>query len=125
MAEKVVLDPDGKERPAALGEDYKGRPVDRDRDVWVVRAVDDSGRARHALARADGLLHLLKLRLAHLQETRGSDDAATLQCMHELARRLKGHAELDEAEQFCRKCLARRRRLSSMCTTSLLHVRPP
>ena len=40
IAGKLVADPvTGEERPIALGEDYKGRPVDRDRDVWVLQVT--------------------------------------------------------------------------------------
>ena len=52
----------------ALSEDYKGRPVDRDRDVWVVRITDEGGQVRHAAASADGLLCLLETRLSLLRQ---------------------------------------------------------
>ena len=69
LARKVVEDPvTGQQRPVALGEDYKGRPVDRDRDVWVVRIADERGQVRHAEAGADGLLRLLETRLSLLRQ---------------------------------------------------------
>ena len=69
LAQKEVVDQEtGQRRPVALGEDYKGRPVDRDRDVWVVRIADEGGQVRNAAASADGLLRLLETRLSQLRQ---------------------------------------------------------
>ena len=82
MAQKIVQDrKTNEERRIALGEDYKGRAVDRDRDVWVLRIQDSAGEVQHASAEADGLLELLRLRLAHLREAKGNMDKATLDCI--------------------------------------------
>lgn len=35
--------PDMAKRNLSLGEDYKGRAVHGNRDVWVVRLADDTG----------------------------------------------------------------------------------
>ncbi|CAE7793105.1 KLC1 [Symbiodinium sp. CCMP2456] len=110
MIQKIVQDPDtGKQRPIGLGEDYRGRPVHRDRDVFVLRVENTSGEVQNASAGADGLLRLLRLRLAHLRDTRGDVDEATLFCMFELGRRLGGRALYEEAETLMRECLAGRR----------------
>ena len=70
----MVLDPDTKkERRINLGEDYRGRKVDPGRDVWVLQVTDDMGRVKHAGAEADGLLRLLRLRLANLRRELGDD----------------------------------------------------
>ena len=112
MAEKVVKDDTGVERPVRLGEDYKGRPVHRERDVFVLRVENASGEVQNASAGADGVLRLLTLRLAHLRKTKGETDESTMDCMHELARRFRGRALHQEAETLMRECLAARPRLS-------------
>ena len=63
----------GQQRKVRLGEDYKGKPVHRSRDVWVVRITDDDGKVRHATAEADSMLQLLQRRLAHLRATHLED----------------------------------------------------
>ncbi|CAE7746193.1 FKBP65 [Symbiodinium sp. CCMP2456] len=110
LAQKMVRDADtGKERKINLGEDYRGRKVDPARDVWVVQVTDDSGRVKHAGAEADGLLRLLRRRLANLRRQLGDDAKITLDCMGELARRLRRRALREEAEQLFQECLRRRR----------------
>ena len=90
-----------------LGEDYKGKPVDRARDVWVVRVANDAGQVHNVSAEADGLVQLLRLRLKHLHATRGSDNVDTLACMQELATRLEKRVQLQEAEELFRESLRR------------------
>ncbi|CAE7273498.1 klc-2 [Symbiodinium natans] len=110
MSSKLVHDPDtGTERPVKLGEDYKGRAVDPARDVWVVRVVDDAGAVQNASAETDGLLQLMRRRLALLRGDKGDTDMDTLACMHELASRLQARGQHDEAEQLNRECLTERR----------------
>eukprot|EP00439_Symbiodinium_sp_Y106_P065855 s537_g10.t1 len=110
LAEKRVQDEaTGEERPIRLGEDYKGRPVDRRRDVWVVRVSDGGGAVGHASAEADGVLRLLRLRLTRLREQLGDDHDDTFGCMDELGRRLYSRSQLDEAEGLWRQVLHRYR----------------
>ncbi|CAE7372063.1 NPHP3, partial [Symbiodinium sp. KB8] len=110
LARKSVRDAEtGEERRIRLGEDYKGRPVDRNRDVWVVQVMNGAGEVQHAGAEADGLLRLLRTRLANLREELGDDAEPTLDCMHELGSRLLGRAYYDEAEILYKECLDRRR----------------
>ncbi|CAE7467834.1 Klc [Symbiodinium natans] len=93
--------PELAKKVVRLGEDYKGMPVDRARDVWVVRVVDGAGEVRHASAKADTVLRLLRLRLAK------SDDVPTSCAIRwELARRLQGRGLLSEAEETLKKCLS-------------------
>ena len=95
------LRPELAKKVVRLGEDYKGMPVDRARDVWVVRVVDGAGEVRHASAKADTVLRLLRLRLAK------SDDVPTSCAIRwELARRLQGRGLLSEAEETLKKCLS-------------------
>ena len=113
LAQKIVLDPDtGEERRINLGEDYRGRKVDPGRDVWVLQVTDDMGKVKHAGAEADGLLRLLRLRLANLRRELGDDAEITLDCMDELGTRLLGRALHEEAEQLYKECLRGRRSLS-------------
>ncbi|CAE7228553.1 klc-2, partial [Symbiodinium microadriaticum] len=110
LAQKIVLDPDtGEERRINLGEDYRGRKVDPGRDVWVLQVTDDMGKVKHAGAEADGLLRLLRLRLANLRRELGDDAEITLDCMDELGTRLLGRALHEEAEQLYKECLRGRR----------------
>ena len=110
LAQKTVAsDEGGPERLVRLGEDYKGRAVDPSRDVWVVRATDDSGAVSNVSAEADSLLQLLRLRLAHLRKEKRDADEYTLHCMHDFARRLNARAQYDEAESLYRECWASRK----------------
>ena len=59
---------------------------------------------QHVAADADAVLDLLQLRLRKLRASAG-DDLPTADCMHELARRLKGRARYEEAEELYRECL--------------------
>ena len=115
LAKKLVQDKKtGRERKVRLGEDYKGKPVHRARDVWVVRITDDAGKVHHASAEADGKLQLLQARLAHLRATNGDDNEKTIACMAELAcwLRFRGQrGQLDAAEELFRECLRRYRAL--------------
>ena len=118
LARKSVRDAEtGEERQIRLGEDYKGRPVDRNRDVWVVQVMNEAGEVQHAGAEADGLLRLLRTRLVNLREELGDDAEPTLDCMHELGSRLLGRAYYDEAEMLYKECLDRRRGLSACIYT--------
>ncbi|CAJ1408785.1 unnamed protein product [Effrenium voratum] len=76
--------PDMAKRNLSLGEDYKGRAVHGNRDVWVVRLADERGSAHDAVAEADAVLKLLRLRLEKLRLELGDDHASTLGCMSEL-----------------------------------------
>ena len=62
------------------------------------------GRVQNAAADADSVLELLKLRLRKLRAS-GGEDVLTADCMYELARRLKGRARYEEAEELYRECL--------------------
>ena len=118
LARKSVRDAEtGEERRIRLGEDYKGRPVDSNRDVWVVQVMNGAGEVQHAGAEADGLLRLLRTRLANLREELGDDAEPTLDCMHELGSRLLGRAYYDEAEILYKECLDRRQGLSACIYT--------
>ena len=55
---------DGKRR-IALGEDYKGRKVHSNRDVWVIR-IEGGGEVQHAKMKADALANVLEKRLQKL-----------------------------------------------------------
>ncbi|CAE7553271.1 NPHP3, partial [Symbiodinium necroappetens] len=110
LAQKIVRDANtGEERRINLGEDYRGRKVDPGRDVCVVQVTDDAGSVKHAGAEADGLLRLLRRRLANLRRELGDDAEITLDCMFELGRRLDGRALHKEAEQLYKECLRGRR----------------
>ncbi|CAE7570368.1 Klc, partial [Symbiodinium sp. CCMP2456] len=98
--------PDLQARGVPLGTDSKGREVHRNRDVWVVRFSDDGG-VRNAVAKTDGILDLLQLRLGKLQENPRSKEQDTTDCMLEVARRLRGRGRYQETEQLYRDCLAR------------------
>ena len=111
MARKLVQDK-GVQRHVRLGEDYQGRAVHRGRDVFLLCVVSTSGEVQNASAEADGVLQLLKLRLALLRKSKGDRDAATMECMSELGRRMQGRAVHQEAETLMRECLAGRPRLS-------------
>ncbi|CAE7246149.1 METTL4 [Symbiodinium sp. CCMP2592] len=54
----------GQRRQIRLGEDYKGRPVDRERDVWVLRVTDDRGEVCNGTADSDLVLDILR---AHIK----------------------------------------------------------
>ncbi|CAE7328763.1 Nphp3 [Symbiodinium necroappetens] len=108
MKAKRVTDKSGKERPLALGEDYKGRAVHRNRDVWVVRLASEGGIVQHATAEAEGLIQLLQLRLSKLRGRLGNEDCATLDCMDQLADRLNGRGRHSEAEELRRQALEKR-----------------
>ena len=108
MKAKRVTDKSGKERPLALGEDYKGRAVHRNRDVWVVRLAGEGGVVQHATAEAEGLIQLLQLRLSKLRGRLGNEDCATLDCMDQLADRLNGRGRHSEAEELRRQALENR-----------------
>ena len=101
------------------GQDYKGRPVHPNRDVWVVRIADASGELQHAAADADGLLDLLQRRLSNLRESVGNDDVRTLKCMFDLAVRLQGRARLKDAESLYRECLQGRNPKADSAETSV------
>ena len=74
LAQKIIRDTaTGDERRINLGVDYQGRKVDHRRDVWVLRVTDDDGQVKHAGAEADGLLKLLRMRLANLRRELGED----------------------------------------------------
>jgi len=103
MAKRTVKDSAGQERPIKPGEDYKGRPVHCNRDVWVTR-VETDGEVQHAAADADSILDLLQLRVRKLLDSVG-EDLATAACMYELARRLDGRGRYPEAFKCYRECL--------------------
>ena len=74
LAQKIIRDTaTGDERRINLGVDYQGRKVDHRRDVWVLRVTDDDGQVKHAGAEADGLLKLLRMRLANLRRELDED----------------------------------------------------
>ncbi|CAE7359291.1 Klc, partial [Symbiodinium sp. KB8] len=108
--------PDLQARGVPLGTDSKGREVHRNRDVWVVRFSDD-GVVRNAVAKTDGILDLLQLRLEKLQGDPRSKQQAkngitshdTLATMNNLAGTLQDQGKLDEAEPLFRECLKHRR----------------
>ncbi|CAL1136673.1 unnamed protein product, partial [Cladocopium goreaui] len=104
MAEKTVKDSAGQERPIKLGEDYLGRPVHRNRDVWVIRVETDFWMGKCSMQRPDSVLDLLQLRLRKLRASAG-EDVLMADCMFELARRLYGRARYGEAEKLDRECL--------------------
>ena len=66
---------------------------------------------QHAAADADAGLDLLQLRLRKLRASAG-EDVPTADCMYELARRLKGRARYEKAEELYRECLRIRLDLS-------------
>ena len=105
MAVKRVMGVGGGDRPIQLGEDYKGRPVHRNRDVWVIRIPNDHGEAQHATATADSLLDVLQLQLRNMRRELGSQHLMTLGCMTVLARRLQGQHRHEEAERLYREAL--------------------
>ena len=100
------LEHDG-ERPIALGEDYKGRAVDRNRDVWVIRIADETGQILHALHDAEAFIGLLRKRLEKLRAE--SDGEAMATCIMELAQRLAARGQRPESEDLYRECLQLRR----------------
>ena len=114
MKAKWVTDTSGKERPLALGEDYKGRAVHRNRDVWVVRLESDGGAVQHATAEAEGLIQLLQLRLSKLRGRLENEHFVALDCMDQLANRLDGRGRHSEAEELWRQCLRKPETLFSL-----------
>ncbi|CAE7277931.1 KLC1 [Symbiodinium microadriaticum] len=110
LAKRIVRDREtGAKRRVRLGEDYKGRKVNPCRDVWVLQLRSETGEVQHANAEAGDLLNLLRTRLAKLREELGDTEEETLDCMEELASRLEGRANYDEAEKLCRECFQARR----------------
>ena len=71
----------------------------------------EDGRVQNAAADADAILDLLQLRLRKLRASAG-EDVPTADGMYELARRLKGRARYEEAEELYRECLRIRPGLS-------------
>ncbi|CAJ1447760.1 unnamed protein product [Effrenium voratum] len=84
---------DGKRR-IALGEDYKGRKVHSNRDVWVIR-IEGGGEVQHAKMKGDALANVLEKRL---QKLWSAGIAGRLDCMAELAERYQGRARFGDAE---------------------------
>ena len=71
----------------------------------------EDGEVQNAAADADSILSVLQLRLRKLRASPG-EDLPTAECMFELARRLKGRARYEEAEELYRECLGIRLDLS-------------
>ncbi|CAE7394489.1 klc-2 [Symbiodinium natans] len=79
------------------------------RTTWVAPCTmveNSAGDVQNASAGADGVLQLLRLRLAHLRENRGDVDTATLHCTFELGNRLRERSLYEEAETLSREGLA-------------------
>ncbi|CAE7524875.1 NPHP3 [Symbiodinium sp. CCMP2592] len=95
-------------RPIALGEDYKGRAVDRNRDVWVIRITDQTGQILNALHDAEAFVSLLRTRLEKLRLQSNGEGIAT--CIMELAQRLAARGQHEESEDLYRECLELRRK---------------
>ncbi|CAE7399376.1 klc-2 [Symbiodinium natans] len=111
MAMRRVQDASGIYRPVGLGEDYRGRPVHRNRDVWVVRVADALGTPGNASVAADALAEVVRIRLCRLRRHLGNEDYETLSCIFELGRRLQGRSEFKQAEELYRESLQGLRRL--------------
>ncbi|CAE7943371.1 Nphp3, partial [Symbiodinium necroappetens] len=102
IAAKVVEDRNGETRHVRLGEDYKGRPVHSNRDVWIIR-IAEAGAVGHAHASTDDVINLLERRLAKLRMSAGSLDSKTFDCLSELGHRYQSRARFDEAERLLRE----------------------
>jgi len=123
MKEKQVVEADGQARSLRLGEDQHGREVHRNRDIWVVSVTDNEGFVRHAEASADALIELLRRRMAHCTISLGAEDLETLSSKFELALRLKGRAQYQEAEALLREVLeGRRKKLGDQHPDTLISI---
>lgn len=104
MKQRCIQGEDGRERAVKLGEDYKGREVHSNRDVWVVRLMDENGQVKHATAANRGLIDLLTLRLSKLRTTQKLSDTQAFDCAMELGFRLLSRGRFNEAEGLLQDC---------------------
>ncbi|CAE7709380.1 KLC2 [Symbiodinium microadriaticum] len=104
MKQRCIQGEDGRERAVKLGEDYKGREVHSNRDVWVVRLMDENGQVKHATAANRGLIDLLTIRLSKLRTTQKLSDTQAFDCAMELGFRLLSRGRFNEAEGLLQDC---------------------
>ncbi|CAE7461869.1 Klc4, partial [Symbiodinium necroappetens] len=104
MKQRCIQGEDGRERAVKLGEDYKGREVHSNRDVWVVRLMDENGQVKHATAANRGRIDLLTIRLSKLRTAQKLSDTQAFDCALELGFRLLSRGRFHEAEGLLQDC---------------------